>query len=258
MPFLDVDERVMTPRGRIDLAFDVIGVMVHPKGKTSRRRRRTALARTLFGMSDHSDDPEVVAQVEGWWKAAGGFKTDAEADPYSKQQNDVLCQIPKILTVGKALDWVWAMDVHHRDMLPGGGSLHKAFAILQDPVCGFPRSESSLWSAWKRYKPVAHLCAAFMFAFEDARRNGTPDEFDECMKYAYDEAIEETLSLVAAYQRFGTGFMPHGQRKPLIDPEETWLLRGIEAHDSFVPPPLPPELLAVAEAYKAPENNAYR
>jgi hypothetical protein len=258
MPFLDVGERLMTPSGRIDLAVDVIGVMVHPKDKTARRRRRTALARTLFGMHDHNDDPEVVAQVEDWWNVAGGFETDAEADPYSKQQNDVLRQIPKILTVGTALNCVWAMHVHHRDMLPGGASLHKAFAILQDPACGFPTSESSLWSAWRRYKRAAHLCAAFMLAYEDARLKGTPDEQKERVTYAYDEALEETLSLVAAYQRFGTGFMPRGQRQPLLEPEKTWLLRGIEAHDSFVPPPLPPEVLAVAEAYKAPENNAYR
>jgi hypothetical protein len=258
MPFLDVDERLMTPSGRIDLAFDVIGVMFHPKDKSARRRRRTALARTLFGTHDHNDDPEVVAQVKDWWRTAGGFKTDAEADPYSTQQYDALRQVPKILTVGTALHWVWAMHAHHRDMLPGGASLNKAFAILQDPACGFPTSESSLRSAWRRYKLVAHLCAAFGHAFEEALSEGAPDELHERMKCAYHEGLEETLSCATTYQRFGAGFTPQGQRRPLLDPEEIWLLRGIEPHKSFVPLPLPPKVLAVAEAYEAPRNVAFR
>jgi hypothetical protein len=76
------------------------------------------------------------------------------------------------------------------------------------------------------------------------------------MKVAYHEEFDVTLSLIAAYQRFATGFKPHGQSRPLLDPEEIWVLRGVEAHESFVPPPLLPELLAIAEAYRAPLNAA--
>jgi hypothetical protein len=97
MPVLNVGERLITPCGRLDLAADVIGAMVHPKDKTGRQRRRSALAETLLGMSDRDDEPEARSQVKGWFRRAGGFKTASESDPYSKQQNDVLCQIPKIL-----------------------------------------------------------------------------------------------------------------------------------------------------------------
>jgi hypothetical protein len=257
MPILNVGERLNTPSGRLDLAADVIGVMVHPKDKTGRLRRRSALAETLFGMSDRDDEPEAVMQVKRWFRRAGGFKTASESDPYRKQQDEVLHQIPKMLNVGVALDLVWAMDVHHREKLPGGASLNKALAILRDPISNRPISETSLRSAWSRYKPVAHLCAGFALAFHDALREG-PDELDEQMKNAYHEELHVTLSLIAAYQRFAIGFRPHGQDLPLLDPKEIWLLRGIETHESFFPPPLPPELIAVAEAYRAPTNAAFR
>ena len=160
-----------------------------------------------------------------------------------------------MLTVGMALDLVWAMEVHHR-ALPGGASLNKALAILQDPVSIFPMSERSLWSAWSRYKTVAHFCAGFAVAFKLAR-DGEPDEIDERMKNAYHEEIDVTLSLVAAYQRFAANFVPYRQSQPLLDPREIWLLRGIEPHVSFIPPPLPPDALAIAETYQAPLSVAY-
>jgi hypothetical protein len=257
MPVLDVGERLNTPSGRLDLAADLIGAMVHPKDKLGRRRRRSALSETLLGMSDRDDEPEAHSLVKGWFRRAGGFKTASESDPYSKQQKDMLRLIPKIITVGTALDLVWAMDAHHRATLPGGASLNKAFAIIRDPMSRFPISETSLRSTWARYKPVAHLCAGFALAFQQASLEGS-DELDERMKVAYHEDLDVTLSLIAAYQRFATGFRPHGQDQPLLDPQEIWSLRGIDAHESFVPPPLLPELLAIAEAYRAPLNVAYR
>ena len=89
-------------------------------------------------------------------------------------------------------------------------------------------------------------------------REGGLGEIDERMKNAYDEQLHVMLSLIAAYQRFATNFIPHGHSQPLLNSEEIWFVRGIEADESFVPPPLLPELLAAAEAYRAPRNAAHR
>jgi hypothetical protein len=83
MPVLDIGERLNTPSGRIALAADVIGVIVHPKDKTGRLRRRSALAETLLGMSDRDDEPEARSLVKGWFRRAGGFKTASESDSLS-------------------------------------------------------------------------------------------------------------------------------------------------------------------------------
>jgi hypothetical protein len=85
-----------------------------------------------------------------------------------------------------------------------------------------------------------------------------PGETDEWLKIAYDQELHRTLSLAAAYERFGMGFRPHGNERPLLDPGKIWRLRGIEADGSFLPPPLPSEMLAVAQRYRAPLSNAYR
>jgi hypothetical protein len=258
MPVIDVGDRLDTALERLELAADVIGVMVHPRSKTDRRRRRTALARTILGMRDRDDEPDTLAQVRAWFQQAGSFKTDAEADTYGKQQNVMLQQMPKMLAVGRALTLVWAMDLHHR-ALPGGASLNKALAILQAPIAGRSMSERSLRSAWSRYKPVAHFCAGLEVAFRLAC-DGAPDEheIDERMKHAYHEELNVTLSLVAAYERFATGFIPYSQSEPLLDPHGIWLLRGIEPHALFLPRPLRPNELTLAEAYQAPRNAVFR
>jgi hypothetical protein len=81
---------------------------------------------------------------------------------------------------------------------------------------------------------------------------------DERLKTAYDQNLHITLSLAAAYERFASGFKPHGNESPLLDPEEIWRLRGIEADKIFVPPPLLQEMLALAESHRALVNHAYR
>src|SRR6516164_7760582 len=100
MPVMNVAERLTTTSGRIDLAREVVGVMFHPKDGKARRRRQSALSMTLLGMSDKDDEPEALAQVKTWFKQAGGFKTASHSDPYEKQQDSVLKQLPHILAVG--------------------------------------------------------------------------------------------------------------------------------------------------------------
>jgi hypothetical protein len=251
MPVLNVGERLCTPLGRIDLAADVIGAMVHPKDKTAMRRRRSAFAETLFAISDKDDEAEAMAQVKSWFRRAGGFKTASQADPYDKQQTVFLGQLPQILAAGTALHLVWAMDVHHRNQLAGGASLNKAIAImLEYPVWPSNPSERTLRSAWSRYKLATPLCAAFTSAFREAFRV-PPEQTHERLKIAYDQELHVTLSLAAAYQRFGVGFKPQGNKRPLLDLGEIWLLCGFEASGTLLPPPLPPEMLAVARRYRA-------
>ena len=264
MPVLDVGERFTTELGRIDLAVDVLDAMLHPLNETARLRRRSALAMTCLSMRGRDDEPEALAQVRLWFRKAGGFNTGCRSDPYEKQQTAFLRQLPQILVAGTALHLVWAMDVHHRDQLTGGASLNKAIAImLQYPVWPESLSERSIRSAWSHRKSVAGLCAAYALVFIDALRTPSGEfeelrKIEERQKIAYDENLHLTLALAAAYERFGSSFRPHGNDRPLLDPKKIWQLRGVEADETFVPPPLPSEMLAVAQEYRAPLNAAYR
>jgi hypothetical protein len=263
MPVLNVDERLTTPLGRIDLAADVIDVMLHPQDETARLRRRSALAVTCLAMSDQDDEPEALLRVASWFSMSGGFKTASLSDPYEKQQRVFLKELPPILAVGAALHLVWAMDLHHRTQLAGGASLNKAIAImLKYPVWPDSLSERSIRSAWSRRKSVAALCAAYALFFNNALRTPSGefadlDKIEGRVKIAFDGDLHLTLAIAAAYQQFGSSFRPHGDR-PLLAEEEIWQLRGVEANEAFLPPPLPSEMLAVAQEYRAPLNAAYR
>jgi hypothetical protein len=258
MPVLNIGERLRTPYPRIDLAREVIGVMVHPNDETERLRRCSAMAETLLGMSDQDDEPEAIVLANSWFWGVGGFRTASQSDPYEKQQAAFLKHLSQMLVAGTALHLVWAMDAHHRTQLAGGASISKAISILLEYPAWFSRlSARTHWSAWSHYKLAAHLCAAFTFALHEAFR-APPGEIDERLKVAYDEDLHATLSLAAAYQQFGCGFTPHGTECPLLDEAEIWQLRGIEVDSDFSPEPLPPEMLAVAERHQAKVNNAYR
>jgi hypothetical protein len=262
MPLLDASERLTDPFGRIDLAADVLDVMLHPQNKTARLRRRSALAETCLAMSDENDEPEALTQVNSWFSRSGGFKTASRSDPYEKQQQAFLKQLPQILAAGAALHLVWAMHLHHRTQLTGGASLNKAIAILlKYPVWPDSLSERSIRGAWSRRKSAAPLCAAYALVFNEAIRTPSGEieerhKIEERLKTAYKEDLHLTLAIVAAYQQFGCSFRTRGDR-PLLAPQEIWRLRGVEADESFLPPPLPSEMVAVAEAYRAPLNAAY-
>jgi hypothetical protein len=263
MPVLNVDGRLTNPLGRIDLALDVVDTMLHPENKTKRLRRRCALAVTCLAMSDQNDEPEALAQVNSWFSRSGGFKTASRSEPYEKQQGAFLKQLPQILAAGAALHLVWAMDLHHRTQLTGGASLNKAIAImLKYPVWPDSLSERSIRGAWSLRKSVAPLCAAYALVFNKALRTPSGEieerhKIEERQKIAYEEDLHLTLALAAAYERFGSSFRPHGNDRPLLDPKKIWQLRGVEAVENFVPPPLPSEVLAVAQEYRAPLNAAY-
>jgi hypothetical protein len=147
------------------------------------------------------------------------------------------------------------MDLHHRTQLTGEASLNKAIAIMrQYPVWPDSLSERSIRSAWSCRKSVAPLCAAYALVFNEAlcTPSGEVEErhkIEERQKIAYGEDLHLTLALAAAYERFGSSFTPHGDGPPLLDPNKIWQLRGVEADATFVPPPLPSEMLAVALEY---------
>jgi hypothetical protein len=209
-------------------------------------------------MSDQDDEPDTLSQVKFWFRRSGSFKTASRSNPYDKQQKMFLKQLLQILAAGSALHLVWAMDAHHRHQLAGGASLSKAIAVmLSYPPSPSTLSERSFWSAWSRYKSAAPLCAAFTSAFHYAFQ-APSGEIDERLKIAYVENLDLTLALAAAYERFGSSFIPHGHKGPLLAPRELWHLDGIDADETFLPPHLPQEMLEVAKEYHASLKAPYR
>jgi hypothetical protein len=249
---VNVGNRLSDPGIRLDLAWEVIAVMFHPRNVHKQRRRQSAGAEELLGEGDgKKDEKEVEGRAWARWKKMGGMKTSRRAEPYLKQQLIARRQVPSILMVGEMLSDVWTMALHHETELTGGASISKAIAVLQ--ARGVAASERTFWSAWGRYSPAAHFCAAFAFRYN----NADPSRLDEDMKIAFDEELHVTLAIAASFQRFGTSFKPHGADRPLLDPANIWTLQAIEPLEGFLPSPLSLELLAAARKHKARPSVAY-
>jgi hypothetical protein len=92
--------------------------------------------------------------------------------------------------------------------------------------------DSSLKKAWRTFKPVAHLCGAYVIT--ELRYRGVNlfrDIFRDFAKYCQHPVLLEQFTAFSMYCTFGrfieefvTSFRPHGQRDALISTEEIYSL----------------------------------
>ncbi len=86
---------------------------------------------------------------------------------------------------------------------------HPEHIGLEKPGFLLPSSRSTVRRAWREYSSVAHLWFATAF------RPPKPDE--ELRAYLW-----EFLGLAETLRRRAESIFPHGQTKPLLDPEHSW------------------------------------
>jgi len=121
--------------------------------------------------------------------------------------------------------------------------------------------ESSLKKAWRKFKPVAHLCAAYVITQTRYLETQTSGEFWECWKEppVFHKGLPFLVCCVLAksVETFATSFLSRGQR-PLISREEIFALP--EEILDLVPPPVCPfralteEEVAALNTYQAPKH----
>ncbi|MDO8589233.1 MAG: hypothetical protein Q7T82_19575 [Armatimonadota bacterium] len=175
-----------------------------------------------------------------------------------------------IVYTGKLIELVGS--IHQHD--PQAASLNKAIHILRKtegngkhPTVmlrqrGFPGVyESSLKKAWRKFKPVAHLCAAYVITQTRYAELQLGGEFRECWKEPpvfYKGLPFLVFCSVAKWvETFATSFFSRGQRQPLITKEEIFALPK-EILD-WVPPHCPfrmltEEEIAALNSYRAPKQ----
>ncbi len=175
-----------------------------------------------------------------------------------------------IVYTGKILALIGSIDQYHR---AAGASVNKAIHILCETdgkdkqrmaafqQCGFPGVyESSLKKAWAKFKPGAHLCAAYITTESHFYEAELARDFWEYWKRPpafYDDETFKTFCFVAkSAERFATSFFPRGQRQALITNEEIFKL----PEDIFEPgirlPPfraLDDQECAALKTYRAPK-----
>jgi len=160
---------------------------------------------------------------------------------------------------------------------PNGGSLNKAIFIMRE-IDGENEEvktltqrynhpgiyESSLKKSWRTFKPVAHLCAAYVsteLRYRGAKRFG--DIFRVFATYCEHPALLEQFTAFSMYCTFGrfveqfvTSFRPHGQQASLISPEEIYSLDrnfGFKSVFKLSFPPLSDDEIEALSRYRAPK-----
>jgi len=152
------------------------------------------------------------------------------------------------------------MAAHHSD-LPGGASVKKAIYILENSnLPNVTSNRTNLYNAWKRYKPVAHFCAAlfdwFMIAYE---HNETPEQVSAALESELNENFPMFLAEAEAYLKFGLEHrLPRAKAQTLLDPAETWVLPEYRPWppSRYEPTPLSGPLLEAALGYRASISGA--
>ncbi len=221
--------------------FSVMAVMWHPNDEALREEwMAVQKAEWLTGVAD--DDPQQARQLQlRHFQPDSGLRAlmrmVLSEESMSARRRDAMYAGA---VVGDILRTILQLETYGH-----GGTLTKAKALLES---GYKNrktlrgnhvkpNRTDIHNAWKRYKGVAHLWAAYrhrelvrlptMFAGEDDEQ---------------DSALLSFLRYAEAYRRFGSTHLLHGgPRTPLMPPAETWIVR-IASPLPFEPPhiELPP------------------
>ncbi len=154
-----------------------------------------------------------------------------------------------------------------------GASLNKALHVLRETdgknealtalykEYGYPAvNDSSLKAAWRVFRPVAHLCVAFVAIETLCDENHIPRGFTEYWNVPpvfHEDLVFNAFCTFAKFaESFVTSFRSHGQREALIPREEIYALPE-KMFDHGVPElpwmKLLDEELRALETYRAPE-----
>jgi hypothetical protein len=247
--------------------------------RTFAEQDRRAQARVVrqIGSRLGADLPRALADPAGWMrkrifekflKPAGGIFDGAVALTNSPSVEKLGRQWTErwwsIVYTGKLLALIGSIHQHHPQV---GASVNKAIHILcktEDAtgIPGFPLvCESNLKKAWSKFKPVAHLCGAYVTTethyYEEQLSRDFWEYWKESPAFYQDKMFGAFCVLAKSGERFATSFFPRGQREPLIPKDEIFALPD-EIFEPRLSLPsfraLTDEEVAALKTYRAPKQ----
>ena len=143
------------------------------------------------------------------------------------------------------------MQMDKEKNIEGGPSVKKAIFLIDQydrsklANLGTHVNKAYLKKYWVMYKPVAHIWAGYIFW--KLNDNSTKYDFRKS-----DDGLFKFLALSEVFREFGESFLPHGQKEPLLNPDETWKQRPdhIEYKVNFTLPKMTSEELKALSKYK--------
>ncbi len=249
----------------------------------SEEKQKEVLLRLLPKMPDEL--PRALADPAKWAKnrifndflepfggLAAGAAALAHAPSWSWLEKEWRKRWFGITYTGKLVCLVGSMHQHHESI---GPSLKKAIYLLCEMDgknkqlssnlrrLGLPAVyDSSLKAAWRQFKPVAHLCAAYVvtdcvFYADELDRNFIEYWHLEPAFCADDKAFHQFWHVARTAELFLTTFRPHGQSEPLVPRNMIYSMPAANfcpSDGAFQFQRLTSEELAALGKYRAPKQ----
>lgn len=238
------------------------------EGKLKRQICRSKIVREML--------PIIAPDLSLWYRRdlfdrfiepLSGLHALTSAPSLNDLEMEMTRRLFDVVSTGYILLLIASIDKNHRDETRGGASVRKAIHILCEvtdqkkvnlalKAQGYPGvNETSLNGAWRKFKSVAHLCAAY--GLVEDMFGGKLSE--PPVIYHDQEAFELFLADACVLQNFLTEFVPKGRTDPLvqedkifrIDTEVVVKALEIEKYTLFLEELTDAELSAL-ESYAAP------
>ena len=190
----------------------------------------------------------LVAAMDAWFRELGGWGAVLRAPSLAMIDAAAAGQLRALTTAGLCLAVTARMDAHHREDLPDGPSLRKAWLIIEAWDAPFVfTSRSQIAEAWSSHRAVAAIGAAYF----DMRLHGSPSP-DTAAGW------RELVARILGYQRAGLNIRPHGRKEPVLDPEWALFLDAIalEPLPHYAMLPLSPRDIQLVQPDRSGKKNA--
>ena len=192
----------------------------------------------------------IDSELRVVYDLAGGEKTLFDSDKHKDHWKNLERYQTEGVLAGQILYRI--MQMANEDNQSFFPSVKKAIFLADNfdrkklKELDIPVNANYLKKNWTRYKPVAHIWAAYVFW----GINGKKREFNFRES---EDGLYQFLSLSEVFREFGESFIPHAQKIPLLNADEIWKQHPdqIEFKTRFTLPKLSNEERSALDKYRA-------
>jgi hypothetical protein len=263
---LDLTEPCEMSGAVSDAGVRLLTYMAWPDDEIRRKQFLATLAAEAIGELQSLPPPGFGAtfrqhmielMLEKHFHPHGGFSAVAAAPGLDALRSEIASKTPGWCAAGQLLFTIRCIAEFHAD-IRGGASVKKAVELMTRFVAGKDaiKDRTRIMAIWARFKPVAHLCAAYTEAAAIALKYGGTVRQEILDGATFFSGLGRTLAVARDYQAFMTAFTPQGQKAPLIGPDLVWRvpgrlrLREMSGNISR----LPDAMAAALREYRAPKQ----
>lgn len=280
MPVLEIG-RALGPSWRMQALPRLRAVAAWPHDQERRQQfEATQIGKLLCGLQDqreslrkgssehlhlHSHDAcpldtldSAIERAERWLDDTGGWQSLVHAPSLEDLMAEEERRANDGMLAGMILAYFWQLAYHHGSDIRRGASINKAIHLILETSGGTStiKDRREIKRKWSQYRCVAHIHAAIFDHFDWIVANSESKE--EALRCVGEHVVWNSgliLDRAYAYQRFALNRSAGPRGSSLLDRESCWLLSDDEPWQwqYAAPDPLPPEMIALAKSYRAPQ-----